>query len=234
VQFGAHAPFWQVSPAAQVVPAFAPAQLPLAPQWVALVSGSRQAPPQATWPAVGHAQAPAWQVSPAAQAVPAFAPAQSPLAPQWVALVCGSTQAPPQAIWPEVAQVHAPAWQVSQEAQKVPAREPVQSPLAPHHVVLVIGSTQAPPQATWPAAQATAHAPSTQAVPIPQTFPHAPQLRLSAAIVTQTPPQSTESPTQVVLAVQPDRAATATTIQRPFVRRPTEPPRCPKGRSRRA
>ena len=50
VQFRAHEPAWQVSPAAQVVPAFAPAQSPLAPQWVALVRGSRQAPPQATWP----------------------------------------------------------------------------------------------------------------------------------------------------------------------------------------
>src|SRR5512137_2459051 len=67
VQLRAHEPAWQVSPAAQVVPAFAPAQSPLAPQWVALVSGSRQAPPQATWPDVAQVQVPAWQVSQEAQ-----------------------------------------------------------------------------------------------------------------------------------------------------------------------
>ena len=57
--------------------------------------------------------------------------------------------------------------------------------------------------------------------------PQAPQFRLSASSVTHTPPQSEESPPQVVVAVHPESEATRAAIQRTFVRRPTEPPRCP-------
>ena len=105
---------------------------------------------------------------------------------------------------------------------------PAQSPLAPHQSGLVRGSTQAPAQEIWPAGQGTWHCPAMHAVPTPQTFPQPPQLRPSTSGVTQIPPQSTDPPEQDVLAAHPERVAMTVAIRNAFVRRPTEPPRCPQ------
>ena len=90
----------QVSPAPHVVPADAPVQVPLAPQWAESVCGFTHAPPQLTSPD-GHWQVPAVQTNPALQDVPADAPVQVPLAPQCAASVCGFTHVPPQLTSPD-------------------------------------------------------------------------------------------------------------------------------------
>ena len=78
-----HVPALQNWPEAQTVPAAAPLQVPLAPQWAGLVWGSTQVPPQFTRPAWQETwQVPALQTCPAPQTVPALAPLHVPLAPQ--------------------------------------------------------------------------------------------------------------------------------------------------------
>jgi hypothetical protein len=58
-------------------------------------------------------------------------------------------------------------------------------PQAPQSVSLLVVSTQAPPQTAM--LPEHAQTPSEQFCPVPQTFPHAPQLALSVARVTHRP-----------------------------------------------
>jgi hypothetical protein len=70
-------------PPGQFVPAFAPMQLPDAPQYVLFDVGSMQEPPQLIWtPAHVSVHIPPTQSYPVAHDVPAFVPVQSPEAPQ--------------------------------------------------------------------------------------------------------------------------------------------------------
>ena len=79
------------------MPAFAPLQSPLAPQYCRLVCGSVHAPPQVTCPAAHDtAHTPLVHTCPDGHIEPAFAPAQSPEAPQNCRLLSGSTHTPPQ------------------------------------------------------------------------------------------------------------------------------------------
>ena len=76
-------PFWHVVPDAQTLPALAPVQSPVAPQYALFVVGSMHFPPQLTSPATHVSwQLPFVHTLPLGQAVPAFAPVQSPEAPQ--------------------------------------------------------------------------------------------------------------------------------------------------------
>jgi hypothetical protein len=155
----------------QASPAEAPVQAPLAPQEVALVSGSTQAPPHQTWPD-GQAQVPLAQAWPVGQAAPAAAPEQSAEAPQWVALVSGSMQPPSHFTWLAAqTTVQAPAEQTWPEPQAAPASAPPHAPLAPQWVRLVRGSRQVPSHFTWLTGQTRAQAPALQTWVAPQAAP---------------------------------------------------------------
>jgi hypothetical protein len=78
---GPHVLFTQVFPAAQAVPAFAPWQLPEAPQYWLLSVGSTQLVPQASEPE-GQVQTAAVQAWSTPHVAPALAPLQVPPAPQ--------------------------------------------------------------------------------------------------------------------------------------------------------
>jgi hypothetical protein len=139
-------------------------------------------------------------------------------------LVWGSTHAPPQTSWPDVGHAQVPPWQVCPEAQVAPAWAPEQVPLAPQWVVLVWGSTHAPSHATRPDGQGTVQAPLEQTVPTAQMLPQTPQLRLSAWVCTQTPPQDTVPLAQVEATLQPIRVASANNETSQIVRVCTRPP----------
>ena len=133
-------------------------------------------------------------------------------------------QAPPQTSWPEIGHAQVPPWHVSPEAHVLPAWAPVQVPLAPQWIGLVRGSTHAPSHATCPDGQGTAQAPLEQTEPTAQMLPQTPQLRLSAWVCTQTPPQDTEPFAQVDATLQPVRAESANNRTSQFVRMCTRSP----------
>jgi hypothetical protein len=143
-QVSAHAPFVHTWPTVHAVPALAPEQSPLAPQWVASVRGFTHVPPHTRRPAwQGRAHAPFVHTWPTVHAVPALAPVQSPLAPQWVGLVRGSTQAPLQARRPDwQVEMHAPFEQCIPTSQELPQ--------APQLRLSIFSSTQTPPQVRNP------------------------------------------------------------------------------------
>jgi hypothetical protein len=194
-------------PFPQTAPALPPPlpQLPVAPQFVALVVGSTQVPLQLisvpgheTWHEL------AVQTLPLAHAVPALPPPmpQSPEAPQCVRLVVGSMQIPPQLIsvpghdtWHEPLAQTVPAPQM---APTVPPPLP-QSPEAPQLERLVDGSTQVPPQLIWLPGHDTWQEPLlhtfpfVQAAPaLPPPLPHSPVAPQNERLLsgsTQVPPQ---------------------------------------------
>jgi hypothetical protein len=93
----AQAPLVHTCPSAQTVPALEPAHVPEAPQYVVLMRGSMQLPPQAICGAEHEIlQTPLEHTSPSEHAVPAAEPVQLPVAPQCAVLVLGSTQLPAQ------------------------------------------------------------------------------------------------------------------------------------------
>jgi hypothetical protein len=85
---------------AQLLPARAPTQSPLAPQWLASVCASIHWPPQRT-PPLGQAlpQTPPTQDWSWAQLAPALLPVQLAVAPQCPESLRGSMHLPSQASW---------------------------------------------------------------------------------------------------------------------------------------
>jgi hypothetical protein len=129
-----HAPPLHTWPALHAVPALAPVHVPDAPQYVLLVVGSTQEPPQLiSLPGHDVPHTPPVHAWPASHAVPALAPVQAPDAPQYMLLVAGSTHAPPHRISePGHAVPHTPALHDAPAAHATPA-EP--APPTPHPAV---------------------------------------------------------------------------------------------------
>jgi hypothetical protein len=155
-----HAEATQVDPAGHVVPAVPTPHGPVAPQYLSLVVGSMQAPPQLTSVArhdVVHE--PVEHTCPDGQAIPAVplsAVAHCPVAPQKALLDAGSTQLPPQLIsvpGHETWQVPVlQTWPARQGIPALPPASPVPQPdVAPQNVRSVWGFTHVPPQLTSPA-----------------------------------------------------------------------------------
>ena len=199
-----HTPVVQVWPEPQAVPAEAPLQVPLAPQWAGLMRGSMHWPPQLTRPAWQETwHVPPLQTCPEPQTAPADAPLQVPVAPQNPRSVCGSTHLPPQftrPAWQETWQL--PALHTWPDVHAVPADAPLQVPLAPQKARSVAGFTQVPPQLTKPGWQVRAQVPALQTVPAAHVVPQLPQLRLSLPSSTQVPPQATDVPVQVSVLLE--------------------------------
>jgi hypothetical protein len=200
-----HVPALHTCPAAHAVPALAPVQVALAPQWARSLEGSTHVLAQFTCePGHDTEHAPALQTCPATHAVPATPPLvpHPAVAPQWMRSLAVSTHVPPQFTCPpghETEQV--PPLQTSPAAHVVPAFAPRQSELAPQNFRSVTGSAQVPPQLSCVPGHDTAHVPALQTCPVtheapaaPPLVPHpvvAPQWRGSDVGSTHVPPQFT-------------------------------------------
>ncbi len=160
-------PAEQTVPAAHEAPAAVPVQLPVAPQYAGLVSGSTHDPPQKTRPA-GHSHAAepplegGAQSWPPVQMLPALPAPLSPhpaLAPQCDRFEFGSMHDPPQSTRPGAHE----SWHVAtapppgaehtvpgpHDEPALPTPPTPHCPVAPQYAGLVFGSTHAPPQSTW-------------------------------------------------------------------------------------
>jgi hypothetical protein len=204
----AHPVLVHMPPVAHVVPALPPEapHPPVAPQYVALLVGSMQDPPQATsLPGQLAVQWPLPHTVPDGHATPALPASPTPqpaLAPQCWGSEAGSTHLPPQLTSvPGQDTEQAPALHTSPEGQSVPAlpASPTpQAPLAPQYWLSRDGSMHTPLQLISEPGQMTEHLPLLHALPAGHTVPQAPQWLVSVCSFThsEVAPPSTVGPGQ--------------------------------------